>query len=347
LQQSLQEQKIFDPIVRGLLSSVAYEKSYYDKITASFLPMLEKLTTGRTLELIAPDYNDLDDKRPILDWLKVARQNAIVYCGLDAMTDNTVSDVVGSNMLSDIVSMAGYIYKNGIEDGFGELSNEDVKPTFSIFADEFNELAGPRFVPLLNKAGGAGVNVTALTQSYADVPAKLGDQDLSSVIYSNFNTIIMMRVKTKETAELLTNQLGEVYINNVTTVSGVNDNSNVDNKIHFTSKNEDRITTEKVPVLETDTIINLPKGQAFALLDGSRLLKLRFPLLLDCVDDLPPSIAQMYRVMTESYRTSQGWWKPSEFGEQSYASNTHEAHSVSNTDSNKDYDNLMQDVDNG
>ena len=342
----LQEQKIFDPIVRGLLSSVAYEKSYYDKITASFLPMLEKLTTGRTLELIAPDYDDLDDKRPILDWLKVARQNAIVYCGLDAMTDNTVSDVVGSNMLSDIVSMAGYIYKNGIEDGFGELSNDDVKPTFSIFADEFNELAGPRFVPLLNKAGGAGVNVTALTQSYADVPAKLGDENLSSVIYSNFNTIIMMRVKTKETAELLTNQLGEVYINNVTTVSGVNDNSNVDNQIHFTSKNEDRMTTEKVPVLETDTIINLPKGQAFALLDGARLLKLRFPLLSDCSDSLPPSIKQMYRVMTESYRTSQGWWKPSEFGEQTYASNTHAAHEVSNVETTQDYKRLMQDVDN-
>lgn len=343
----LQEQKIFDPIVRGLLSSVAYEKSYYDKITASFLPMLEKLTTGRTLELIAPDYNDVEDSRPILDWLKVARQNAIVYCGLDAMTDNTVSDVVGSNMFSDIVSMAGYIYKNGIEDGFGEFSQDGVKPTFSVFADEVNELVGPRFIPLLNKAGGAGVNVTALTQSYADIPAKLQDENLASVVYSNFNTLIMMRVKTKETAELLTNQLGEVYINNVTTVSGVNDNSNVDNKIHFTSKNEDRITTEKVPIVEADTIINLPKGQAFALLDGARLLKLRFPLLKDCSGELPPSIKQMYDVMADNYNTSQGWWKPSEFADQGFANNVHTTHSVSNEEADKDYYNLMDDVDDG
>ena len=60
--QYLQEKRVNDPIVRGLLSSVQYEKSYYDKITASFLPLLEKLTTGRMIELIAPDYDDLEDK---------------------------------------------------------------------------------------------------------------------------------------------------------------------------------------------------------------------------------------------------------------------------------------------
>ncbi len=338
----LQAQKIFDPIVRGLLSSVAYEKSYYDKITASFLPMLEKLTTGRTLELIAPDYDDMDDKRPILDWLKVARQNAVVYVGLDAMTDQTVSDVVGSNMFSDIVSMSGYIYKYGMSDGFGELSKDDVKPIFSVFADEVNELVGPKFIPLLNKAGGSGVNVTALTQSYADVPAKLGDENLASVVYSNFNTLIMMRVKTKETADLLTNQLGEVYVNNLTTVSGVNDNSNVDNAIHFTSKNEDRLTTERVPIVESDTIINLPKGQAFALLDGSRLMKLRFPLLKDCSHELPPTIKEMYNAMTDQYKTSDGWWQPTEFADSSFASNSHRAHEVSISESNDDYAKLTE-----
>lgn len=337
----LQSQKVVDSIVRGLISSVAYEKSYYDKITASFLPMLEKLTTGRTLELIAPDYEDLDDKRPILDWLKVARQNAVVYVGLDAMTDQTVSDVVGSNMFSDIVSMSGYIYKFGMQDGFGEHSKDGVKPIFSIFADEVNELLGPKFIPLLNKAGGSGVNVTAFTQSYADVPAKLGDDHLASVVYSNFNTLIMMRVKTKETAELLTNQLGEVYIDNLTTVSGVNDSSNVDNEVHFTSKNEDRLTTERVPIIDTDTIINLPKGQAFAIVDGAKLYKIRFPLLKNCKNNLPPSIREMCDVMSEQYKTSDGWWKPSEFIHSNTAGGIHTAHSLSKEDMEADYKKLV------
>ena len=335
--QYLQDKKIFDSIVTGLLSSVAYEKSYYDKITASFLPMLEKLTSGRVLELIAPDYDDLSDKRPILDWQKIARNGSVVYVGLDAMTDQTVSDVVGANMFSDIVSMSGYIYKFGMQDGFGKYTKDGVKPVFSVFADEVNELIGPKFIPLLNKAGGSGVNVTAFTQSYADVPAKLGDQYLASVVFSNFNTLIMMRVKTKETAELLTNQLGEVYINNITTVSGVNDNSNVDNHIHFTSKNEDRLTNERVAIIDTDTIINLPIGQAFALIEGSKLMKLRFPMLTDCLDELPPSVMDMYKMMSEQYKTSENWWTPAEFTDQEVANNAHEAYDISKEEMESDY----------
>ncbi len=342
--QYLQEKRINDPVVKGLLSSVQYEKSYYDKITASFLPLLEKLTTGRMVELIAPNYDDLEDKRPILDWLKVARQKAVVYVGLDAMTDQTVSDVVGSNMFSDIVSMSGYIYKHGMQATFGEASKDDVKPIFSIFADEVNELISPKFIPLLNKAGGSGVNVTALTQSAADIPAKLQDETLAKVVMDNFNTWIMMRVKSKATAELLTDQLGEVYINNLTTVSGVNDNSDVNNSIHFTSKNEDRLTTERVPLIESDTIINLPKGQAFALVDGSTFLKLRFPLLKDCKHTLPPSIKYMFDKMVDKYKTSEGWWSPSEFGGDSMSDRGHVAQDYNIQEMNNDFNTMIEEV---
>ena len=36
------------------------------------------------------------------------------------------------------------------------------KPKISIHADEVNELMGNEFIPLLNKAGGAGVQVLSL-----------------------------------------------------------------------------------------------------------------------------------------------------------------------------------------
>ena len=47
-------------------------------------------------------------------------------------------------------------------------------PTISLRADEFNELIGDEFVPLLNKAGGAGFQVTAYTQTWSDVEARIG-----------------------------------------------------------------------------------------------------------------------------------------------------------------------------
>jgi hypothetical protein len=66
---------------------VRYDKTYFDKIVASLLPLLEKLTTGTLAALLAPDYHDLDDARPILDWQQAIRQKAVVYVGLDALSD--------------------------------------------------------------------------------------------------------------------------------------------------------------------------------------------------------------------------------------------------------------------
>jgi hypothetical protein len=68
LEQYLNAEKLYDPILDGLLSAVRYDKTYFDKIVASLLPLLEKLTTGTLAALLAPDYHDLDDPRPIFDW---------------------------------------------------------------------------------------------------------------------------------------------------------------------------------------------------------------------------------------------------------------------------------------
>jgi len=122
---------------------------------------MEKLTTGRIAELISPDYLDPDDRRPIFEWLEVIRRKGIVYVGLDALTGTTVASAVGNAMFADLVSVAGHIYKHGIDDPAqnpeGELPKEETArpPTISLHADEFNELIGDEFVPLLNKAGGA------------------------------------------------------------------------------------------------------------------------------------------------------------------------------------------------
>jgi conjugative coupling factor TraD (TOL family) len=69
---------VYDPIADGLCSAFNYDKSYFDKITASLLPLLEKLTTGQIAELLSPNYEDLGDTRPIFDWLQVIRGKKIV-----------------------------------------------------------------------------------------------------------------------------------------------------------------------------------------------------------------------------------------------------------------------------
>lgn len=58
--------KLCDPILEGLRSAVRYDRTYFDKIVASLLPLLDKLTIGKTAALLSPDYEDIDDSRPIM-----------------------------------------------------------------------------------------------------------------------------------------------------------------------------------------------------------------------------------------------------------------------------------------
>ena len=75
-------------------------KSYFDKLVASLLPLLEKLTTGKAAALISPDYDDPADHRPIFDWMSVINGGGIVYIGLDALSDYEVAAAVGNSMFA-------------------------------------------------------------------------------------------------------------------------------------------------------------------------------------------------------------------------------------------------------
>lgn len=48
--------------------AVRYDRTYFDKSDASLLPVLEKLTTSTTAELLSPDYLNIEDSLPIFDW---------------------------------------------------------------------------------------------------------------------------------------------------------------------------------------------------------------------------------------------------------------------------------------
>ncbi|POP51566.1 type IV conjugative transfer system coupling protein TraD [Zhongshania marina] len=296
-----------DPIVLGLLSALRYDKTYFDKLVASLLPLLEKLTTGQIGKLIAPDYFDASDDRPIFDWMQVIRKRGIVYVGLDAMTDTEVSGAVGNSMFSDLVANSGLIYKHGTELGMLE-GRETVMPKICLHADEINELMGDEFLPMVNKSGGAGMQITAYTQSSGDIEAKMGSTAKARQVEGNFNNLIMLRVKEVQTAELLTTLLPEVEISQKMTVSGAADSSDVDNSIDFTSNTQDRISALRVPMLETAHITSLPKGQAFCLLEGGHLWKVRFPLPVEEKDEIPATLQELTREMEKNYHTSEQWW---------------------------------------
>jgi hypothetical protein len=180
-------------------------------------------------------------------------------------------------------------------------------------ADEFNELIGEEFVPLLNKAGGAGFQVTAYTQTWSDVEAKIGSRAKAGQVAGNFNTMIMLRVKELATAEMLTDQLPRVEVFTLMNVSGVNDSSDPMSGVDFQSRNEDRISVSEVPMLTPAELVRLPKGQAFALLEGGRLWKVRMPLPDDSGDPaMPTDLATIANEMERTYITNDHWYRTRE-----------------------------------
>ena len=339
----LPELDIHDPVLDGLLSAFKYDKTYFDKIVSSVGPLMEKLTTGAIAPLISPDYQDENDPRPIFEWMEVVRRRGIVYVGLDALTDTTVAGAVGNSMFADLVSVAGLIYKHGVSgepgsgngvgrvrvSGHGSAERQAAGepftrsgdrrqlPVISLHADEFNELIGDEFVPLLNKAGGAGFQVTAYTQTWSDVQARIGDRAKAGQVAGNFNTMLMLRVKEMETAAMLTDQLPRVDVFSLMSVSGVSDSPDPGSGVDFNSSNQDRISVCEAPMLAASDMVCLPKGQAFALLEGGRLWKLRIPqpgrrqdaVMPADIEELAAAMRRRYSSNEQWYRMNDRWWQ--------------------------------------
>ena len=296
----IREHELRQPLADALISVLSNDRTYFEKLVSSLYPLLEKLTTGKMAALISPDYDDFEDNRPLIVWADIINRGGIVYVGLDSLTDHEVAGAVGTAMFADLTSVAGQIYKYGSDHGQA-VSSPARK--LSLHADEFNELVGDTFVPMVNKAGGAGYQVTAYTQTWHDVEAKIGSAAKAQQIGGNFNSLIMLRVQNIETAELLTDLLPEVNIVTKLASSSVTDTNDPANFTEFGSKYEDRISTERVPMLTPADMVKLPKGQAFARIDGGQLWKLRIPLTNDAKDVLlPPTLASMIDDMAIKYR---------------------------------------------
>ena len=289
-----------DSILKGLVSALEYDKTYYDKLVASLLPFLDKMTTGNIKDLLSPKKGK---KR--LRWRDVIAKRGVVYLGLDALTDPVIAGAFASSCLSDLVSLTGEIYKKGsITDEPDFLG--DKKLPILLHLDEFNELVtGDEVIQLLNKAGGAGVMAHLYTQTLSDIEAKLGSSAKASQIIGNLQNIIMMRVREKETAELLTSQLPKVEVSSITDVGGTSDDGSL---LSFQTNNSDRKTTKEVPMIEPSDVIGLPVGEAFMLNDGGQCRKLRFPMIEDDDDiDLPDRVETLIDKMKKNYTTSEGW----------------------------------------
>ena len=262
---SLQDQIIID-----LYDATLMDKTYYDKITASVGPVLSEINKSNASGIFS--FNQAASEIELMDCIKNKR---VIYIGLDSLTNANIAQAVGKAFLSDLVSTAGKIYKE---------SNAHYR--LNLHCDELSEIIQDSFVKILNKAGGAGYQVTAYAQTKQDLEVALGSKAKAEVTEGNLNTLIILRVKNDETANLLINVLPKVDVVSHTQVSMVSDTPHGEEGVFFNTTNEDRVQKNSVDMLEVDDITSLPKGQAFVLVNGGELYKVRIPLPLN--DGLAP-----------------------------------------------------------
>ena len=255
-------ESLHDQILIDLYDAAIMDKHYYDKITASVGPVLSEINKSNATGIFS--FNQSQNE---IELMIAIKEKKVIYIGLDSLTNPNIAQAVGKAFLSDLVSTAGKIYKE---------SNANYR--LNLHCDELSEIIQDSFVKILNKAGGAGFQVTAYAQTIQDMEVALGSKAKAEVTEGNFNTLIMLRVKNEETANLLVKMLPQVGVVDHTQVSMVNDTPHGEDGVYFNTTNEDRVQTSSVPMIDVNDVISLPKGQAYILVNGGELFKIRIPL---------------------------------------------------------------------
>lgn len=263
-------ERLQDHVLIELFDAAAMDKSYYDKITVSVGPVLSEINKSNASGIFSFSKSLCE-----IELLTAIQQKQVIYIGLDSLTNANIAQAVGKAFLSDLVSTAGKLYKDST-----------ACYRLNLHCDELSEIIQDSFVKILNKAGGAGFQVTAYAQTKQDMEVALGSKAKAEVTEGNLNTLIMLRVKNEETANLLVKVLPQVGVLDHTQVSMVNDMPKGEEGVYFNTTNEDRVQATTVSMLDVNDIISLPKGQAFVLVNGGELYKVRIPLPLN--DGLAP-----------------------------------------------------------
>lgn len=300
--------RLINPSLEGLRSTMRTDASYTSKLTASLIPLLTKLTSGKLAEVISPDFNDVKDPRRTFSWDKIIQRKGIFYAGFSSMQDEVVASAVGNTFFADLVAKAGEINNYGTNKGLPGGKTQDITPIW-LFCDEFQALIGEEFIPILNRSGSAGVRIFALTQVGQDVEGKLGDKALADIVFGNFNSIWMMRVANKETAEILTNQIGSCDYLALDIQGAVSDGGAITPKATFDDEDKQSgdsffgtrtqasvVVEAHEPIISPETIMTLPKGQALAFINRENLYKLRLPIM---TDESGESVGDMDRIREE------------------------------------------------
>lgn len=261
-----EESGINDEAVESLISMVNHSKEHYSKMIQVLEPILEMLGSDEIGAMLSPDPLDLNDKRPIYDTEKVIEEDAVLYIGLDSLSNKTIGSAIGSIFLADFASVAGAIY------------NFKEKKDIYLFVDEAAEVMNEQAIQLLNKGGGAGIKAFIATQTIADFDAVFGSSARTKQALGNLNNVISLRVKDPDMAKWIAESFGKTFARQISSSQSMGSGSS-QAFTEFTGSTSRTMSEVEIPFVSQDLLTRLPPLQYFAFLAGSTLFKGRLPVL--------------------------------------------------------------------
>lgn len=253
--------------IDGLISTHMHDREHYSKIIAAVLPLLQMLATGETGLLLAPKADDFDDEREIWDIDKIIKQKAVLYMGLDSLSNNVVQKAIASMILADVAAVCGSVYN------FYESPPEVV-----LIIDEIAEAINEQVIQVLNKGRGAGFKAFVAFQAGADIEVRLGNAAKMLQVLGNLNNQIILRLEDTATAQWFSEKVGETAIRNLVLSSSTGSGSE-SHVGEFNGTVSRSLQLEKVPLIPARLIQSLPNLQYFMRISGAAVYQGRIPIL--------------------------------------------------------------------
>ena len=249
-----------DDTIDGIISMVRHSKEHYSKMVQVLEPILEMLGSDEVGDLLSPDPMDTDDVRPIYDMRRVIDEKAVLYIGLDSLSNKIIASAIGSILLADLASTLGAIYN------FSQPADA------YLFVDEVAEVANDQLIQILNKGGGAGIKCFLAMQAIADLTVRLGSKEKCEQVLANLNNLISLRVRSAETAKYVSEMFGEVQARNLE-VSYSSGSESSAAFTEFRSNTSRSLKSTPTALVPPELLTRLPPLHYFAFTAGRGMYK--------------------------------------------------------------------------
>lgn len=259
-----------DPTIEALIEVFRHNRDHYAKITASLIPVLSILTSGKLGESLSPDVTDLRDTRPIMNLEKVIRGRHVLYIGLDALPNPTVASTLAGIWLSDLANIAGRRYNMGLTGANA--------PRIALFVDELANVINTPLIEILNKGAESGIYTTCAMQTIADLAHRMGSIEAAHVVLANLNNLIALRTKDQMTQDFVTATLGKTYITNQSV--SLSARTSEDLSLDFTGQVNRQMAATLEAVFPSEFLGRLPNCEAIVQVSAGYVYKTRCPILV-------------------------------------------------------------------